>query len=106
MKEKKFNHGRIKEKVFKEKKYLSYMHNSGKACLVCNSSNIELHHVKTKIKTDRDDSLIVPLCPEHHRGKFSPHGFDLKSFYECYSIEYLLEKAKEFYDQYLLCSEA
>jgi len=97
---KKINHGRIKPKAYKDKNYLSYMHNSGKTCLVCGSNNIELHHVKTKILTDRDDSRIVPLCPNHHRGKYSPHGFDLKQFYEDYPLDYLLKESKRHYDEY------
>lgn len=101
---KKIKHNRIKPKVFKNKAYLSYMHNSGKTCLVCGSCNIELHHVKTKTLTDRADNRVVPLCPEHHRGKFSPHGFDSIDFYEEYSKEFLLDEARKFYDEYILSS--
>jgi hypothetical protein len=59
---KKYKHGRIKPKPYKDKAYLAYMHNSGKTCLVCGSSNIELHHIKTKTLTDRDDRRLIPLC--------------------------------------------
>ena len=100
MKDKKFNHNRIKEKTYKNKKYLSYMHNSNKACLVCGNNNIELHHVKTKLLTDRADNRVIPLCPEHHRGLFSPHGFSQNEFYEQYPREFLLKKAQEFFNDF------
>ncbi len=93
--------GRLKPEVYKNKKYLNHMHNSGKTCVVCGKRDIELHHIKTKSNTDRDDSKIVPLCVEHHRGKYSPHGFDSSEFYEQYSKEMLLELAEEFFNEYL-----
>lgn len=96
----KFNHGMVKEPTYKNKHYLAYMHNSSKVCLVCGSSSIELHHVKNKHLTDRADNRIVPLCPEHHRGEFSPHGFDQKLFYECYSRDHLLKKASEYFKEF------
>jgi hypothetical protein len=99
---KKFKHNRIKPKAFKDKAYLAYMHNSGKKCLVCGSCNIELHHIKTKTMTDRADNRIVPLCPEHHRGTFSPHGFNSNEFYEAHTKEFLLEEAERFYNEYQL----
>lgn len=98
---KKVKHNRIKPKVLKDKKYLAYMHNSYKCCLVCGDTNIELHHIKTKTLTDRADNRIVPLCSEHHRGKFSPHGFDSNKFYEQYPKEELLKMAEEFYNEYI-----
>jgi len=40
-------------------------------CLICGSP-AELHHARTdQIK---DDYLIIPLCPDHHRGPYSIHG--------------------------------
>lgn len=52
--------------------------------------------------TDRADNRIVPLCPEHHRGAFSPHGFNSNEFYQVHPKEYLLEEAERFYNEYQL----
>ena len=92
---------RIKPTAFKDKDYLSYMHNSDKACVVCGSREIELHHIKTKTQTMRNDNEIVPLCMNHHRGNFAPHGFDSAEFYKEYPKEFLLELAEQFYSEYL-----
>lgn len=91
---------RIKPKPYKNKEYLNYMHNSDKNCIICGDINIELHHVKTKTLTDRADNRVVPLCPNHHRGMFSPHGFDSSAFYEDYPKEWLLHMAEEFFNEY------
>jgi len=91
----------LKPKAFKCKAYLEYMHNSGKHCVICGNTNIELHHIKTKTQTMRNDNEVVPLCDEHHRGKFSPHGFDSSKFYEQYPKDLLLEWAEDFYKEYM-----
>lgn len=91
----------LKPKVYKNKAYLEFLHNGENSCVVCGSREIELHHIKTKIQTDRDDSKVIPLCSEHHRGKYSPHGFDSSSFYEQSSKELLLEWSEEFFNEYL-----
>ena len=95
----------LKPKPYKNKAYLNYMHNSGKVCVVCGKRDIELHHIKTKSQTNRDDSKIVPLCVEHHRGNFAPHGFDSSEFYEQYPKELLLQWAEEFFNEYMEVSE-
>ena len=95
----------LKPKPYKNKDYLAYMHNSDKSCVICGSKNIELHHIKTKDQTQREDNKIVPLCPEHHRGKFAPHGFDSAEFYKQYPKEQLLEWAEEFFNEYLEVAE-
>ena len=104
-KEKKFGFklpeaNRIKPKAYKNKKYLSYMHNSGKVCFVCGDCNIELHHIKDKDILGRDDSKIIPLCPEHHRGRFSPHGADAKEFYEDHDKVILLLHAIRYFNEF------
>ena len=95
----------LKQKAFKCKEYLEYMHNSDKKCIVCGDTNIELHHIKTKTQTNRNDNEIVPLCANHHRGNFAPHGFDSAEFYKQYSKEMLLEFAEDFYNDYLEISQ-
>jgi len=46
------------------------------SCYVCGSTNVEYHHAlfgaKYRKLADKY-GLIVALCPEHHRGKYSPH---------------------------------
>ena len=45
------------------------------SCYVCGSTNVEYHHMvygRNRKMADRY-GLILPLCPEHHRGKYSPH---------------------------------
>lgn len=91
---------RIKPKAFKDKEYLSYMHNSDKTCVICGSREIELHHINPADEPRRCDSHIVPLCPQHHRGNFAPHGFDSADFYKDYPKELLLQWAEEFYSEY------
>lgn len=76
------------------------MHSIGNTCLVCGSHHIELHHLKDRDILGRDDSKIVCLCPEHHRGKLSPHGFDAKKFYEEYPKEMLLKIANESFKEF------
>ena len=92
---------RIKPKAFKDKKYLHYMHASDKQCYICGCYEIELHHIKTKIQTMRLDNIVIPLCPEHHRGNYSPHGFNSSDFYANNPKETLLRGAEEFYNEYI-----
>lgn len=91
--------GTLKEKPLKSKEYLSWLHNSGKTCLVCGSSTIELHHVDNGIGR-RDDRSCVCLCPDHHRGEFSVHGFDSVYFYSLFPKERLSEEAQKLFEEW------
>jgi len=62
---------------------LQWLHSQGLSCLVCGVQQIELHHIDQGAK-GRADNRCVPLCPEHHRGRFSPHGADKKEFEDCH----------------------
>lgn len=76
------------------------MHHSGKACIVCQSKTIELHHLKTKQLRTKDDRRVIPLCHEHHRGaEFSVHGTPTY-FAQKYSMTFLLQTAANFYFEY------
>ena len=89
-----------KENARKIPKYLHYLHNSGQKCLVCGSNCIELHHVKTKHNRLKDDSHIIPLCPDHHRGpEFSAHDTPA-AFRARYSDEHLLQVAAVLFAEY------
>jgi len=93
-------HAPLKQKAYKNPDYLSWCHNQNFGCLVCGSNNIELHHVDNGIGRRSDDTVVV-LCSEHHRGKFSPHGFDSDKFSEQYPKELLLEIAETLHNRYL-----
>ncbi|MFA6189804.1 MAG: hypothetical protein WC680_11060 [Sulfuricurvum sp.] len=90
---------RIKEPPYKDKDYLSWFHTQNFGCLVCGSNNIEAHHVLRGGEGRPDDS-IVPLCPEHHRGRFSPHGFESGKFSEDYPKDVLLVIARKLHHSY------
>lgn len=89
----------LKEKTIKDKNYLSWCHQQGWGCTVCGNNNIELHHVLSGNRGRPDDS-VVPLCVEHHRGRFSPHGSDAKAFFEKYDKDMLLGIAHKLYAIY------
>lgn len=89
----------LKEKPFKSKEYLSWFHSQGFCCMVCGSSQIEAHHIMQGNR-GRQDDLIVPLCPDHHRGKYSPHGFDAKAFYEGYPKDMQIEVANKLFERW------
>ena len=84
----------LKQKPYKNKEYLSWFHNQGYGCLVCSNTNIEAHHVESGNRGRADDT-VVPLCTEHHRGRFSPHGTDAKEFHGQYQKDMMMEVAKK-----------
>lgn len=86
----------LKQKPFKNKVYLSWFHNQGYCCMVCGTSPIEAHHIQQGNR-GRQDDLIVPLCPDHHRGKYSPHGFDAMLFHATYPKDMQIEIAKKLF---------
>ena len=52
-------------------------------CLICKdwhgtNSPAELHHIGDSAV--RSDFLVVPLCPEHHRGATGRHGLGERVF--------------------------
>lgn len=88
----------LKEKPFKSKAYLHTLHSNGLGCMICGDTNIELHHIDQGNR-GRADNRVVPLCVEHHRGKYSPHGFDKKAFIEYYG-ETMENVAKNLWEVY------
>lgn len=91
--------GSLKEKPFKSKDYLAWFHSQGFCCMVCGSSQIEAHHIMQGNR-GRQDNLIVPLCPEHHRGKYSPHGFDAMMFHKAHPKDVQIEIAKKLFKEW------
>jgi hypothetical protein len=52
-------------------------------CLICEEQGTkdvpsEVHHAFSA--EDRSDWLVVPLCPEHHRGASGVHGLHRRTF--------------------------
>lgn len=86
----------LKEKPFKSKEYLAWFHNQGYGCMVCGNTQIEAHHIMQGNR-GRQDDLIVPLCPECHRGKHSPHGANAKEFHDQYPKDMQIEVAKKIF---------
>ena len=55
-------------------------------CMVCRrlygitDSPVELHHLRTGGWGKGNYKTLIPLCPEHHRGKTGIHGMGTKAF--------------------------
>jgi hypothetical protein len=75
-----------------EKRYMSKVAELG--CLVCRrmgyeGTPAELHHKRSGTGAGRRSSHmeVIPLCPEHHRGKTGFHGLGTKGFPEHYGYD-------------------
>mgnify|MGYP000164867723 CR=1 FL=1 len=86
----------LKEKPYKNRYYLKWMHSQGLTRMVCGVPQVECHHIDQGMK-GRADNRCVMLCPEHHRGRFSPHGADKKEFEAMYMDE-MEDKAAELFE--------
>lgn len=60
-------------------------------CMAClrihgphNPGPVELHHLRTGGWGRGDYKTLIPLCPEHHRGKTGVHGMGTKGFDAAY----------------------
>lgn len=97
---------RIKPEVFKDKDYLSWLHNDKQPhCALCGKpyhSGTELHHIRDRSILGRDDRYVIALCGvECHRlGKMSAHG-GTKQFNEVCKIETQFKLANLIYLEYL-----
>lgn len=56
-------------------------------CMVCfrlygphDPGPVELHHLRTGGWGKGNYKTLIPLCPEHHRGKTGVHGLGTKGF--------------------------
>lgn len=68
-----------------EKKHMSAVAELG--CAVCRrighpGTPSELHHPRSGVGMGKRSSHydVIPLCPEHHRGKTGVHGLGTKGF--------------------------
>ncbi|GEM_PF-7102134 len=73
--------------------YIEWLHNQ--PCYVCNQTPCEAHHVKLKGQIAKDHNTLIPLCTEHHRGEFSPHGRDRKEFLGLYPLHAQIQIAHQ-----------
>ncbi len=74
-----------------EKKYLSRVADLG--CYVCSllgyeGTPAEIHHRRSGVgKAQRASNYeVLPLCPEHHRGRTGIHGMGLRAFEREYGM--------------------
>jgi hypothetical protein len=61
-------------------------------CVLCwhfgyNDTPAELHHVR-RFGGKRDNSPVIPLCTEHHRGNTGVHGLGAKGFEKYHQIDF------------------
>jgi len=77
---------------------------AGLGCALCfrihgphDPGPVELHHLRAGGWGRGDYKTLIPLCPEHHRGKTGIHGMGTKAFERHYGIaqKQLLEWALE-----------
>lgn len=52
---------------------------------------VEVHHVAAGSAL-RSEFGGVPLCMQHHRGKYGLHGMGVKAFCACYDVPWLKEE--------------
>ncbi|MCR6096890.1 HNH endonuclease [Salipaludibacillus agaradhaerens] len=58
-----------------KKDYERAVREFGDACAVCGSPYIEMHHILYRSHNGRGKwRNLIPLCPEHHRGKTGVHA--------------------------------
>ena len=63
-------------------------------CILCRHLDYgitpaELHHPRDAVGMAQraSDWLVIPLCPEHHRGNSCLHGLGEKGFYTRYKLQ-------------------
>ena len=56
------------------------------SCAICHGEPVELHHIREGQGAAQraQHTLVLPLCPEHHRGASGVHGLGTKGFYARY----------------------
>jgi hypothetical protein len=67
---------------------------AGLGCIVCrrlgyNDTPAELHHPRTGLGMSQRAKHfnVLPLCPEHHRGKTGIHGMGSRAFSRHYGVD-------------------
>ena len=69
---------------------------AGIGCILCRhlgygQTPAEVHHIRDGQGAAQraNDTLTVPLCPEHHRGQSGLHGMGVKAFERTYRLSEL-----------------
>lgn len=71
-------------------------------CMICGKYGVDVHHIKKMPKVrQRIDIMTIPLCKEHHQGKYSPHGAESNGFYAGYPVFDQMQDAVNNYMRYL-----
>ena len=65
-------------------------------CAICGMQPVHVHHVREGQGAAQraQDTLTIPLCPDHHTGANGIHGLGRKGFYARYKkdeLDYLAE---------------
>ena len=70
-------------------------------CVVCESSNVEFHHVKRDSTDKKNHKRLIPLCQNHHTlsAELSAHGTP-KKWREIYPMEFQCILADKIYSNY------
>lgn len=94
------NKGTKRKTTDKELEYLNWCKEQDLKCIVCNSNNTQLHHIKRNSSDKKDHTKIIPLCLEHHIGnKISPHGAK-ENFFKRYPWEWQKRYSETLYKKY------
>lgn len=66
---------------------------AAQGCILCRHLHLgdtpaELHHVREGqgLSQRASDYLVIPLCPEHHRGASGLHGLGTRGFESRYKL--------------------
>ncbi len=64
---------------------------AGLPCVLCGTTPVELHHIREGQGAAQraQDTLVLPLCPEHHRGATGFHGLGERAFNRRYKTSEL-----------------
>ena len=90
-------------------KYKNIITEDMEHCIICGASPVEIHHTMfgKNRKLSTEDGLVVPLCFEHHRGRYGVHGADgheidlqLKQTSEKTWLEYYDKSIEEWINRY------
>lgn len=95
-------HKRMKRKVGAEPTAKQKAHMARVAqlpCLVCGARPVHVHHVTASShvmgRLPKNDELVAPLCPRHHKIEFGPHDsverLNHRGFYKQHGIDLLAE---------------
>jgi hypothetical protein len=65
-------------------------------CCICGATPVQVHHIREGQGASQraQDTLTIPLCPDHHQGANGIHGLGRKGFYARYNrdeLDYLAD---------------